>query len=439
MTSLTKTLASYIEQARFSDFPKDVVQKAKECFLDSLGASLAGSQIVSSQLAAQHAQNVFGGGRARILGTDVRVHPVGAAWANATSHSALDIDDSHSEAIGHPGAVIFPAALAFAQCNTSIDGKHFLEAAILAYEVSIRISKSRSREKRFSFTTGSWGAYASAIAVGKLIGLSREQIGHAMGIVTAHHPLPPNRRSYLHFGMVKEATGWASLTGSSAALLAKLGFSGMESILDDPEHHDASVFDDLGKNYKINKTGFKIYPSCRWNHTAIDMILALRSQYRIEPEGVKQVIVSTFLKSSQMTNAHPESIEDAQYSLPFLASIMLQHGELNPIYFSPDYLKDPKTLELASKVQLKFNPEYEALFPDKYPASVEIITEKGSFKAFADQPKGDYLTPLTIDDLRNKFKTLTHSVLKDKQSSNLIHWVLNLDGETSLERLDSFL
>ena len=437
--SLTRKVASYVVNTCFSDIPTEAIQKAKECFLDSLGATLGGSLLPSSRLATQFAQTVFGPGKSRILGTGHRTNPVGAAWANATSNSALDIDDAHGFAMGHPGAVIFPPALAFSQAEKGLTGKRFLEAVVAAYEVSIRIAGSRRAEKRYSYSTGSWGAFAAAAVAGKLIGLNEEQMTQALGITTAHHPLPPNRKAYLHFGMVKETTGWASMTGSSAVVLARLGFSGMEPILDDPAFHDPSAFDHLGTDYEIGKTGFKIYPSCRWNHVALDLILSLRKKHQIRVDEVQAVTIRTFLKASQMTNPRPENVEDAQYSLPFLTSLALRYGELRPVYFLEDHLMDSKNQEIASKVKVELNPEFDALFPGKYATNVEIFMKRGHFKDYADSPKGDPHDPLTVEDLAKKFRGLTQDILSDSEADQVIDIALQVEKENSFERLDSLL
>jgi 2-methylcitrate dehydratase PrpD len=437
--SLTRRVASYVTSTRFSDLPEEAVATAKKCFLDSLGSILGGSLLPSSRLAAQFAVEVFGQGRARILGTGHRVNPVGAAWANATSNSALDIDDTHGVAMGHPGAVVFPSALAFSQTEAQIDGRRFLEAVIPAYEVSVRIAGSRLGKNRFSFSTGSWGAFAAAAAAGKLMRFNEEEMTQAFCIATAHHPLPPNRKAYLGFGMVKETTGWASMTGTSAALLARMGFTGMEPVLDDPECHDPSAFEDLGKEYKIGKIGFKIYPSCRWNHVALDLILSLRQEHHIMPQEVEGVVIKTFLKASQMTPPSPASVEDAQYSLPFLTSLALRYGELRPAYFLGNHLRDQENQQIASKVRIELNAEFDSLFPSKYATSVEIQTPRGRFKNYAERPRGDAHDPLTMEDLANKFRGLTHDVLNDSNAGRIIDLALHVDKEDSFERLDSLL
>ena len=433
---LTDELAGFIVDVTFADFPDEIIQKAKVCFLDSLGSTIAGSQVQASKLAAEFAYNMFGSGKSQIVGTTLRVSPIGAAWANGTSTMALDIDDVHRGATGHPGAVIFPAALAFAQSQIEVSGKRFLEAVMTAYEVGLRIALSRREGKRFSFSTGSWGAFASVIAAGKVLNLDKRQMAEALRITTAHHPLPPIRKSYRRLGMVKEVTGWACMTGSSAAVLAQQGFSGMESVLDDSEYHDASAFRDLGKNHELGKVGFKIYPSCRWNHAVLDAVFDLRRKCKIEPKEIKEVIVKTFSKPSQMINARPESIEDAQYALPFLVSLALSYGKIDLTYFSENHIKnakDAEVLELASKVRLEFDPYFESFFPSQWKSSVEIITDQGRFQSSSDMPRGEYETPLSLQELKEKFRDLAKAYLKSEDTSSVIDLVLTLEKQENFD------
>ena len=40
---IIKTLAEFVHETRFKDMPEPVIQKAKECFLDWMGVTLAGT------------------------------------------------------------------------------------------------------------------------------------------------------------------------------------------------------------------------------------------------------------------------------------------------------------------------------------------------------------------------------------------------------------
>ena len=49
-----------------------------------------------------------------VIGTSVRTSPVEAAMANAVAAACYEFDDTYTAGSNHPGAVVFPAALAAA-------------------------------------------------------------------------------------------------------------------------------------------------------------------------------------------------------------------------------------------------------------------------------------------------------------------------------------
>merc|ERR1712232_992102 len=91
------------------------------------------------------------------------------------------MDDGHLRALGHPGAVVVPAVLVVgARLNSS--GKAMLEAVCVGYDVAVREAvRIRSAGGPRKGTSG-WAAPGAAAAVGRLIGLSDEQMAHAIGM-----------------------------------------------------------------------------------------------------------------------------------------------------------------------------------------------------------------------------------------------------------------
>ncbi|MCK7469781.1 MAG: MmgE/PrpD family protein [Desulfomicrobium escambiense] len=75
----------------------------------------------------------FGGGRRQAAF---------AAFANSAAASALDLDDGHRAAGGHPGAAVIPAVLAVAQ-EVQAGWSEVLAALVAGYEVGVRISAAR--------------------------------------------------------------------------------------------------------------------------------------------------------------------------------------------------------------------------------------------------------------------------------------------------------
>src|SRR5699024_8310578 len=107
--------------------------------------------------------------------------PLFAALVNGASSHIAEQDDVHNGSVFHPAAVVFPAALATAQAQGRT-GKDLLTAAVVGYEVGIRVGEFLGRSHyRVFHTTGTAGTLAAAAATGHLLGLNPTQMLHALG------------------------------------------------------------------------------------------------------------------------------------------------------------------------------------------------------------------------------------------------------------------
>src|SRR5215470_6344541 len=112
----TKTLAEFAATLRFESIPAAVVRRAEDLFLDWFGSALAGKgarpveSIARIFLAMGPAQ-----GPSEVLIHRRGTSPLIAAHINAAASHFAEQDDVHNGSVFHPGAVVFPAALAAAQ------------------------------------------------------------------------------------------------------------------------------------------------------------------------------------------------------------------------------------------------------------------------------------------------------------------------------------
>ncbi|NKZ73882.1 hypothetical protein GS934_02320 [Rhodococcus hoagii] len=121
-----------------------------------------------------------GGDEATCLLDGRRVSASGAALANGTVMNAVDYDDGHALAKGHPGAVIIPAALAAAEA-TGAGHEEFLLATLIGYEVGIRAAIAQHDRWPLFHSSGTWGAVGAAAACARLLKLSPTQVDAALG------------------------------------------------------------------------------------------------------------------------------------------------------------------------------------------------------------------------------------------------------------------
>jgi len=164
-TSPTATLARFASELRFEQIPAAVVQRAEDLLLDWTGSALAGKGARPVETIENLARQMGpAGGVSEILISRRFTSPLFAAMVNAAASHFAEQDDVHNGSVFHPGAVVFPPALAVAQAR-GLSGRDLLTAAVAGYEVGIRVGEflGRSHYKVFH-TTGTAGTVAAAAA-----------------------------------------------------------------------------------------------------------------------------------------------------------------------------------------------------------------------------------------------------------------------------------
>jgi 2-methylcitrate dehydratase PrpD len=437
--SATDELIAFVQEINPASLPGEVMAQARRCVLDLLGVAVAGSATAMARASTRFACSQFGPGQATLIGSTARLSEVGAAWVNGICASALDLDDGHRLAMGHPGAAVIPTALAVAE-TTGASGAEFLAAVVGGYEVAVRVSVARlPAYKTDNYATGIWGAPGSAAAASKLLGLDRGGFHRALGIALAHGPFPPTG-AFMRDSMVKEVIGWSGVVGCSAALLARDGFSGPVDVLDQSNRYDPALLAaDLGTPYAIRQTYVKPYAACRWSHPAIDGVLQLAEDQGLAPDEVEEIYVEGFAPMARLRNPTPTTTVAAQYSIPFALALALVHGRLGPAELTDENLHDPKLQRLARKVKLSVVPEFDRLFPAQTASRVTIRTGRGAFSATVEYPRGNPENPLNETEMAEKFHGLTAEVVGAERSRKLQASVSDLEQMDDVRCLASLL
>ena len=439
--SATGELIAFIQNLDYVRLSDDVLAQAKRCVLDLLGVAIAGSRTDMAKVSTGFAPSQFGPGNATLIGSSLELNEVGATWVNGTCASALDIDDGHRLAMGHPGAAVIPTALAVAETSEA-SGRDFLTAVVAGYEVAVRVSTAMLPDYRAGrYSTGIWGGFGSVTAAGVLLRLDRRTFQDALGVVAAHGPSPP-RGAFLHDSMVKETIAWAGVTGCASAFLAQEGFTGPEDVLDKSGRYDtAQLVKGLGQEHAILKTYFKPYASCRWSHSAIDGVLKLAGEHNLQPGDIQGIDVEGFQAVTMLREYSPVNTVAAQYSIPFSIALALSYGRIGPTELTEANLRVPELLALAGKVKISVTPELDQLFPEKTATRVTLHTPRGDFTTTVEFPKGDPSNPLSDAELEEKFRWLTVEVVGEERSQQLIEAIAHLeqlDSVRILARLLSF-
>ncbi len=422
----------FIHDLRFDDIPADVVEQAKRCLLDLIATAAGGITTELSRIIRNHAVRQFGAGGdngARLLFDGRQASAVGAALAGGMTIDSMDCHDGHVLTKGHVGVAVLPTLLALVDSSIDIDGREFLTALILGYEIATRTGIALHATACDYHTSGAWNTLACAAIAARLLHLNEDQTRHALGTAEYHGPRSPMMRCIDYPTMVKDGSGWGAMAGLSAAYLAADGFSGAPALTVESEA-TAVYWSDLGQRWRIREQYFKLYPVCRWAQPAVEAALALQRTHNLSADAIQQIEVHTFHEGTRLATRRPQNTEEAQYSLPFPVAAALVKGRLGAAEVTGAALYDPNILRLTENMTLIDDPRYSSLFPAERWAHVAFILKDGS--RHQSEPaiaRGNPENSLSNDELNEKYRLLTEPVIGIQRAAHIKTLVTHLDDQ----------
>lgn len=441
-SSPTRELASFASRLTLADVPPEVQKHAKECILDTICCGLFGVLRPEGKAITAAIKELVGfQGPASIWGTGLKTECGYASLANGVMVESFTMDDLHNRSIVHPGSVTVPAALAVAEWLGNVSGEALLTAIIAGYETAIRVGLgvSPSTRVRGHHPVGICGPFGAATSAGKLLGLNEEQMLWALGNAGSQG----SGLMSAQFGFMTQRlhAGKADQSGVLAAFLARNGFTGTTNILEAEyggfcrtyadDWHLKKITEGLGEYFETLNVGLRPYACAGSVCTTVDAVKTLKEKYKIDPANVAQVVVtcneSIFLHCG--FEYKPDTIISAQMNIPYGAAVTLLEGDASVEQYTEEKIRDPKVLDLTSKVKVVHDPELDAKGESHaYYVHVEITTVQGQKHATEVYwAKGTPANPLSEKELANKCHRLADSVIGPSKVDRLIDLVLNLD------------
>jgi len=431
----------FIHNLTWDKLPEAVQNQARRCLLDTLGAAIAGRRTELSGIIHNFTAMTFPGGDSPLWGDGRLVTPPGAALANGMTIDALDIHDGFSLAKGHAGAAVIPAVIATLTLDRKgkVSGKELLTTLMIGYEIALRAGIALHATACDYHTSGAWNALGCAAVTARRLGSKPEAIRHALGIAEYHGPRSQMMRVIDHPTMLKDGSGWGSMAGVSAGMLAHHGFTGAPAAT--VEGKEVQEFwADLGSNWLILQQYFKPHAVCRWAQPAIEAALELKRQANLDPEQIRKIRVFTFHEAVRLRCVSPETTEQSQYSLPYPVAAAIVHGQLGPEELSGEGLKNHTVLRLAERIELEEDRAYNQRFPAQRFARVQIETFDGDTLTSPEkQPGWEASNPPGNEDLRGKFRWLAQGHLPEPRVSELERMIWNLERQPDATRLVDLL
>lgn len=446
---LSQQIADFVSRTNYECFPEVVVEKAKQCLLDSIGVALYGASFEASKICQALIKDFEGKEESFLLGTNYRAPSFLAALANGISAHIADYDDTLAE-FGHPSCILMPVTLALAEAN-AINGQDLLTAFILGNEVGAKLGQIMlwSHYETGFHQTGTIGTIGAAVAASKLFKLQPKKIINAIGIAASSASgLRQN------FGTMTKSwhAGHAASAGMVAALLAQRGFDASTQAINGKTGfvrafqggEEPFPVEQLGNPYSIMRVSLKRYPSCSLTHPAIDAALKLKGQYHLQPEEIKTIgCRGRTLMRSVLLNKEPTTGLEAKFSLEYCLATALVVGGLGVTQFTEEAVLEPQVKELMKRVSLEFDPQLDEIAKDKgliNPSQVKVVLADGrEFNQMVEEAKGGPNNPLSWEEINEKFSQCSENILSKEQAEQTVDFIRRLERMNNIADLCSFL
>ena len=451
MRDLAYDLVGNAAKVKYDDLPKDVVEITKKFILDTLATTIAGSSAPGCESVVDQVKDWGGKEESTILIYGGKVVSENAALANSMMAHALDLDDTHDEAVVHSYVSVLPSALAMAERRGGVSGKDLIAAVAVGVDLMCRLGlASFGHDWVYSSTMAYFGATVTA---GKILGLNENKLHHAMGI--AYSQCAGNLQCIKDGGLVKRMQpAFAARASIISSILAQKGITGATDIFEGqfgffPSYHRGKyarevAVKELGRVFEGVNSSIKLYPCCRYTHGSIDATLNIVQENDIRPDDVVEVVAHVTQDAYNIVGKPFEIREspqvDAQFSIPYTVSVAIARKNVFIDDFFEEKIKgDTQVLQLAKKVRVVV--DQEPIAKGLTPCVVDIRTKDG--KVYSERVeilRGDPRKPVNIEEVAQKFRKCAAFSAKPISKENIeemIRIVSNLEAVAEVSSIVS--
>lgn len=418
MGTTEERIARFIVKTKDEEVPPEALLIARDAAFDCVGVALAGAAQPLGKMMLEMTREEGGNPEATVIGGGLRTSPTMAALANGTLAHALDYDDMGS--FGHPSVALLPPVLALGE-KLGASGREVLNAYVIGFEVAANLSAASHyvQTERGFHSTAFFGTMGATAAAAKLLKLDVEQTVMALGIAGS---MPAG--VVQNFGtMVKPLhAGMAARNGVLAALLAKKGYMGTDSIFEskvgffstyvgDGNYDLGKAVNGLGNPFCLqDKLVVKKYPCCGTNHSALDSILSLMREESLSFEDIAQVTVEGLpYLSHVLLYPQPKQGINGKFSIHYNVAAAILDGKVAIDSHSDQMLHRPLVKEALAKVhvevQSRWDPRYAAA-PAETPVTLRLKDGRVLTRSTNRHTMhGTAKDPLSRDELVGKFES----------------------------------
>jgi 2-methylcitrate dehydratase PrpD len=453
VSTLAEQLAAFAAGLRYEDVPAPVLERVRLHALDLIGVCLLGAPMEFARILRSVASMSGGNAESTLIGAGANggalrlPAPLAALYNGGLAHGN-EFDDTYAPGRWHGSAGVVPPALAIAE-QRHADGKAFLVALAAGLEVGCRLSRAAPGLLTRGFhSTGTVGVFGGALAAGKLLGLGREQLAHALGIAggfasgTAEFlsdPEPWSKRIQI---------GNAAQGAITAARAAAAGFQGPRTIFEGRHGYFrayagegnfdlARITEALGTDWQLRFLYPKRYACDHIAQGYVDCAIAIAKEAASQPgfsvaaiesvECAVHPLAAAVMFEPRALRYEPANGWSARWSMPFNLAVALSDRALPPDAWTDVRAVDPATRALMAKVSYALDSSMA--FPGDYPARLRVRMQDGRVLE-RDLPKvaGSIENPMPAAEYERKFSDNARHAMDERRARELIERMRDLAG-----------
>ena len=443
-------LARLAAGTRLDALPSSAVEAARRVLLDTLGAMVAGSAQPENRRFAGLAAARTPHGAATLVGHRGRADAFWAALVNATAGVALEVDEGNRLGGGHPAIHTLPAALAAAE-ERRLDGRRLLESLVAGYEIGSRLGGATTPRANVH-SHGTWGTISTAVAAARLEEAPAETIRTVINLAASMSPANTWTPALEGATIRNLYPGRSAFQGLLAVEVHRCGFTALADGPSDvygtllADRFDPALAaedldpDDRPLRWRIEQNYVKLHACCRYNHYALDAVLALRRTHGLVAEDVARVEVTTIPFGARMALPAPVNLLGAKFSIPYAVAAALALGHADTAAFEPAARDDRRVRDLARRVAVRVDAEMSPRRTDYPTARVRIALRDGrTLEQVTTVPRGDADNPVDAREVEDKFMTLAAGVLGDARARQVAATVRTVEALADVRDLTALL
>ncbi len=462
--TIIQQYADFALKTRWEDLPASIVQETKMLLMDSIGCALVATQTDKGKINLSLAKRFGGPPEASVIGSGFKVGLSTATTANGELMYTPDF--IAMVASGNEPSYVLPAPLSMAE-SLGVSGKELILATAIGMEISTRLARATLRQtidpgdpkpvqvphhlKRHGNAYSNFGA---AAGVGRLAGLDRTQLAHALGIA-GHLCIVMTHGRYGSAGkrwtMKYGAPGFQSTGAIAAVLYAQMGYTGDLTQLDDAENgfwylagyldwYPKHLTEELGKTWLYNyRMQYKPYPTCAIWHGSLDCLREIIEKNNLSPEEIESVKAYPLVHYDHPLygNAELNEICDCQFNARYILSVAAHRVKIGIDWLDPDTMNNPGIRSFMNKVTWEPRVTPSSRIPGSLMSRVEVVARGQEFVVEKDDIHGRSGNEfaMTQDELAAKFRHNANRVLPKVKIDRAVESFLKLEDVKNVEQV----